>query len=77
MTFSSDQAANDPDPRSGHRRRTDVRVWLYALPVVPVSTFVFVGPLVYSARSGGSRQRHARSHATQDNDLPVAPRGTA
>lgn len=44
------KAANDPDPGNKfRRRRVDRRVWLYAVPVVLVFTFVFIGPLIYTA----------------------------
>ncbi|MDQ4213707.1 sugar ABC transporter permease [Microbacterium capsulatum] len=44
------KAANKPDPTTAIRRpRADPRVWLYAVPVVLVFTFVFIGPLIYTA----------------------------
>lgn len=43
-------AARKPGPPAGTRRpRADRRVWLYAVPVVLVFTFVFIGPLIYTA----------------------------
>lgn len=40
------------DSAPGRKRRpfgTDPRIWLYTIPVVLVFTFVFIGPLIYTA----------------------------
>lgn len=58
MTLSGDVAgipsaipntAPDPEPRTPRRPVKDSRIWLYTVPVVLVFTFVFIGPLVYTA----------------------------
>jgi multiple sugar transport system permease protein len=45
------KAADNPGPgyKNDSRRRGDLRVWLYAVPVVLVFAFVFIGPLIYTA----------------------------
>lgn len=44
------KAATDTDPSSKRPSgRIDRRVWLYTVPVVLVFTFVFIGPLIYTA----------------------------
>ncbi|MBG6218675.1 multiple sugar transport system permease protein [Arthrobacter sp. CAN_A6] len=58
MTLSGDVAgissdirntAPDTNPRIQRRPVKDSRIWLYTVPVVLVFTFVFIGPLVYTA----------------------------
>ena len=55
MTDTRTVVLGSPGRRGGargselNRRRSDKRVWLYTLPVILVFTFVFIGPLFYTA----------------------------
>ncbi len=55
MTDTRTVVLDSPGRRGGsrgselNRRRSDKRVWLYTVPVVLVFTFVFIGPLIYTA----------------------------